>query len=142
MSAECLHAWNLAVDPFESASRPLAPPADLTNYFDFYVWLDKSRLSSLADDGRIKIGDLSTGRRMMTLLLSGAQGCGRTSLKNLLRYELTQRSPAPSLVVEFVVTPVINRGQVALSLTRALARVAKVRDPTAETDMTATIDGW
>lgn len=79
---------------------------------------------------------------MLTLLVSGAQGCGRTSLKNLLLYELTQRSQAPPLVVEFTVAPVLNRAQTALSLARMLARQAKGLNSAAATAMATTIETW
>src|SRR4051812_9021217 len=90
----CLAAWNLPDDPFAYACEPLSPIdslVDLDYYYDFYEWVDKAIVGTLAPTGRIASWQIAQPGRMMLLLISGAQGCGRSSLKNLLLYELADR---------------------------------------------------
>ena len=119
----CLTAWNLPHDPFAYACEPLSPIdslVDLDYYYDFYEWVDKAIVGTLAPTGRIASWQIAQPGRMMLLLISGAQGCGRSSLKNLLLYELADRlKPAP-IVAEYTIAPSTDPSQSALDMARAV----------------------
>lgn len=92
--------WKLNSNPFPSASAALAPlndAAQLIYYFDFYEWRDASRAAHIDDTGRVRVFQLGASPTT-TFLISGPTGCGRSSLENLIMFEVAQRSGAPLVV--------------------------------------------
>lgn len=140
---ECLNAWKFARNPFRSASGPLIAPADLADYHDFYRWVDLQKLGGLTAEGRVLIADLSPSPgRMMLLLLSGAQGCGRSSLESLLSYETIQRFKTPPITPKLTLTNVLDKRAIAIAMARALSVEVKKHSLEASTALGSTIDSW
>lgn len=112
----CLATWGFRTNPFEpersvndGASRsinlirgPLKPNTDAAHlefYFDLYAWKSE-RLNGIEPNGRLRVFT-PDDTQMMTLLISGARGCGRTSLRNLLIYEIQHHAKEKPIVVDY-----------------------------------------
>jgi hypothetical protein len=92
--------WRLQANPFPSASAALSPLNDvgqLTYYFDFYEWRDTGRVARIDAQGRVQVFQIG-GDSTTTFLISGPTGCGRSSLENLILFELAERSGTPLVV--------------------------------------------
>ncbi|HEX8063987.1 MAG TPA: hypothetical protein VF535_12315 [Allosphingosinicella sp.] len=75
----------------------MSDSGQLSYYFDFYEWRDTGRVAYIDAQGRVQVFQLASGPTM-TFLISGPTGCGRSSLENLILFELAQRSGEPLVV--------------------------------------------
>jgi len=136
--------WRLARDPFPNADSSLAPmkhPDHLDYYFDFYEWRDQARLKGISAEGRIEILQLSVNTT--TILISGPTGCGRSSLENLLLYEITELAQSAPLILSLKLR-VGQRDTTSRGLALANNTYAEVRRGSPEKGqvLLATIEGW
>src|SRR5947208_297405 len=117
MSPPLHHDWRLEDEPFPFAGRSLAPqtdPTQLSYYLDFYEWQDPDALAGLRADGTIQIGALQAAETT-TVLISGSSGSGRSSVRNLLVYELIKQAATPPIVLDVRVKLSPDRKQVAMA---------------------------
>jgi hypothetical protein len=135
----------LARDPFPHSQAALSPQQDacqLAYYWDFYDWRDASRAGELDSNGRVKVFSIATGNTT-TFLVSGPNGCGRSSLENLLLYEVRERANLDPLVVriKLLVTDQdkATRGSV---LVQNLQRVVAKRDAAVGKVLLETFTNW
>lgn len=131
MAPGTFQSWNFKANPFAYSRGPLQPNVDqaqLSYYFDFYAWNNQAALDGLAPDGRVKNLVADTDGQTMTFLISGAGGCGRSSMKNLLLYELGTRAQSGLLTVEALANLSISRAQSAMSLTQAIASTVGAKE--------------
>ena len=77
---------------------PKASPVDLEYYFDLYAWDDSKQLGPLAPNGRINEFPSRGGVYGSIIVISGVSGTGRTSLEELLLFEIASRSKSPPIV--------------------------------------------
>jgi hypothetical protein len=101
-------ALNLKRDPFAlelsagngparfryDESRPLVPFRNrqyLELYLNPYDWRSRTKVDGLDQNGRLITLQPGNAPDAMVLLVSGFKGCGRTSMINLLRYEIEQQ---------------------------------------------------
>ena len=112
----CLTHWGLRSNPLtpertiagvpvqfcygEMRLEPLVSASHLEFYFDLYNWQDEKKLKGVAPTG-IQTFQIAHAE-MVTIVLSGARGCGRFSLQNLLLYEIRKRAVGqlPLIVVD------------------------------------------
>lgn len=140
-----LHAtWSLTSDPFPFAGRSLSPrddPGELNYYLNLYNWAEGENFKGLAADGTVEIEPLP-GYETTTILISGESGSGRSSVKNLLVYQLAKdKDPAPVLL-DIPVPPSANRHQVALLLSMKVLLAVQQRNPAAADQVQQTIQTW
>jgi hypothetical protein len=152
MSLVLINDWKLQANPFPHAGRSLAPQADPTQlgyYLDFYDWQTTDLLNGLAPNGSIDVSGLKSSDTV-TILISGATGSGRSSVKNLLLYELEQASLAAAggaadhkpIVLDVRVPLSTDQKQVALALSMLLISEAKRRSPAAAAQIQDTLRTW
>lgn len=106
---------------FEYGGGPLNPFAEenryhLRYYFDVYDWMDPHAVDGLNGDGRLRVFERGSGQKPMIVLISGFQGTGRTSLKNLLLFEIATRSAKEPIVTEIKISLTTDRAQDAQNL--------------------------
>lgn len=145
LNEACLAAWKLPADPFAYAQEPLAPldrELDLGIYYDFYQWVDDAALGKLAPNGRISSWHIGQQGKMTVMLISGEQGCGRSSLKNLLLFELADRCKPAPIVAEYLAQPSTNRTSIAINVARAVERAVKITKPDLAKTIGETISTW
>ena len=140
-----MHAdWHLRTDPFPFVGTSLSPqndPGQLAYYLDLYDWSEAEIFAGLRQDGSIRIlsvPELSP----TTILISGEVGAGRSSMKNLLLFELQKgKDPAP-VVLDVPVPPSPSRQQVANLLSIKVMAAVRARQPALAADVQQTIATW
>jgi hypothetical protein len=83
---------------FDYLRGPLSPRQDgmPTNfYFDFYDWRDEDQVGKIGQNGRIKQFPDRLYESGMIIIISGASQTGRSSLENLLLFEVENRVSKP-----------------------------------------------
>jgi len=148
-----LGEWRLQAHPFPHAGVSLSPRADpgqLAYYLDFYEWHSAGLLNGLGPGGSIDVSALRSSETV-TILISGAKGSGRSSVKNLLLYELEKASqnpdsggalrPAP-IILDVKVPLSSDQKQAAIMLSFLLADEAERRNPAAGQQITKTFTRW
>lgn len=138
---------------FDYTKGPLSPetnPNHLQYYFDIYKWSNAQLLGNMGSDGRLKAFPEQIGRPGMIVVISGFNGTGRTSLINLLRYEIKKRADPAPFVIEYSIQITGDRIQDARNFaTRFISTVAKVTAGSKQKDvknlpkkMQATFADW
>jgi hypothetical protein len=116
-------------------------PRQLSYYLDFYDWNEAEIFSGLADDGSVRVNALP-GSSPITIIISGEAGSGRSSIKNLLVYQLKQgKNPAP-IVLDVPVPPSPTRQGVATVLSTKLMFAVRDRKPGLKDRVKETFDTW
>jgi hypothetical protein len=114
---------------FDFTAGPLSPegnPSHLQYYFDIYKWSDSQLVGNIGADGRLRAFPDQVGRPGMIIVISGFSGTGRTSLINLMRYEIRKRANPAPLVIEYSIQITGDRIQDARNFaTRIIGTVAK-----------------
>src|SRR5262245_58197011 len=80
---------------FDYIQGPLTPQQNafhLAYYFDLYKWSDPDQLGRMGQDGRVAAFPDRFGQPGMIIVISGTAGTGRTSLENLLLFEIAERA--------------------------------------------------
>ncbi|WP_449383549.1 hypothetical protein [Bradyrhizobium sp. UFLA05-112] len=117
------------VAKFDYLAGSLAPhqhSGDLASYFDHYDWKDKDRLVGVGKTGLTTLAPPGAAAGTV-ILLSGFQGTGRKSLRNMLHYDVHSRfAPRPVIVTEHTAAIVPDRLNVADTLLQSFFR--RVRD--------------
>jgi hypothetical protein len=146
MAASTFQDWNLKDNPFAYSKGPLRPDADvgqLAYYFDFYTWDKDSAMPGFDANGRLKILTLDADHQTTTtFFISGEDGCGRRSMKNLLLFELSHRAGDNFLAAEAVAGRSTNRAQIAMSLAQAIIRTVRARSPSTADQMRDAAKDW
>jgi len=103
---------------------------DLASYFDHYEWKDKHRLVGVNKTGLTTLAPPGAAAGTV-ILLSGFQGTGRKSLRNMLHYDVGKRfAPRPVIVTEHTAAIVPDRLNVADTLLQSFFRRVKDYDDT------------
>ena len=108
---------------FRYTSGPLDPRMSdgyLKLFFNLYKWMDKVAIEGLNAEGRLVRLDRLRADHAMLVLISGVSGSGRTSVRNLLLYEIEQRLQHSLLLVEYPVRVVDDPQQNAIDLAMRL----------------------
>ena len=103
---------------FDYTAGPLTPeayPHHLQYYFDLYDWSDTQQLGNIGPDGRLVTFPNQVGRPGMIIVISGFNGTGRTSLINLLLYEIKHRAPSGLIVTKYPIKITSSRRQDAMN---------------------------
>jgi hypothetical protein len=117
---------NAAFDYLAGSLAPHQRIGDLASYFDHYDWKDKDRLVGVGKTGLTTLAAPSTST---VILLSGFQGTGRKSLRNILHYDVRTRfAPRPVIVTEHTAAIVPDRLNVADALLQGFFRRVKDYD--------------
>jgi hypothetical protein len=135
---------------FDYAAGALNPTENerhLKYYFDFYEWIDKDSINSLAETGRIKHIQWPNPDKPIVILISGSAGCGRSSLQNLLVYELEKRSKVKPIITLFPKSLLTqNQTQNALNLSdrfvKTLKRQSDMSSKSAAQAAEEEVEGW
>jgi hypothetical protein len=99
---------------FDYASGPICPEVDshyLRYYFDVYTWSNTQLLGKIGPDGRLEAFPSPIGRPGLIVVISGFAGTGRTSLINLLLYEIKTRAASTPLITDYPIKITRNRVQ-------------------------------
>lgn len=136
--------WQLQTDPFPFVGASLSPqndPGQLAYYLDLYDWTEAELFAGLAPDGSIRI--VSTPETApTTILISGEAGSGRSSMKNLLLFELQKgKTPAP-VVLDVPVPPSPTRQHVANLLSMKVMAAVGAIQPALMTGVRETMAAW
>lgn len=140
-----MHAdWHLQTDPFPFVGASLSPqndPGQLAYYLDLYDWSQAGIFGGLNQDGSIQSLSLPESSPT-TILISGEVGSGRSSMKNLLVFELQKgKNPLP-VVLEVPVPPSPSRQQVANLLSMKVMAAVRARQPALVPEVQQTIETW
>lgn len=152
MTMVLLRDWQLQTNPFSHAGVSLTPQADsnqLDYYLDFYDWKTHDLLSGLSPKGAVDVSKLRSAHTV-TILISGIVGSGRTSVKNLLLYELEKVAVAAGrgipdsrpIVLEVKVPLSTDQQKAALALSMLLITAAKRRSADAAKEIEETLVTW
>jgi len=144
-----LPAWQLDGEPFPHAGRSLAPqtdPSQLAFYLDLYSWQTSKLLAGLPPNGDIDVSALRTGGTV-TILISGAAGSGRSSMKNLLIYALERAALAGGagtrpIILDIPVALSPDQQQAARALCLALITQIEARKADAVDAFDRALDRW
>jgi len=101
---------------FDYLQGPLTPQQNrvhLKYYFDLYRWSDPEYVGSIGRDGRISAFPEGFGQPGMIVVISGVSGTGRTSLENLLQFEITARADSEPLLTRYTIEVSSNKVQAA-----------------------------
>src|ERR1044072_9066262 len=136
--------WQLRDNPFAFVGRSLSPRDDakqLALYLDFYDWSQADLFNGLDANGSIKF-IAPQNNATTTILISGESGSGRSSIKNLLVYELEKsKNPAPIVLVLTVpASPTLEKLATALSF--KLSQEMTKRSPADAPAIQQTIANW
>jgi hypothetical protein len=91
----------IRLDYYKGPLRPRKDELALRYYFDLYTWARRDSLGPLADDGRIQAFPDGGNSLGTAIVISGLSGTGRTSLEELLLYEIAHRSGSKSIVTDY-----------------------------------------
>ena len=97
---------------FDYTAGPLNPetnPQHLQYYFDLYEWFDAQQFGRIGPDGRLVVFPAQVNRPGTIVVISGFTGTGRTSLINLLLFEIRQRALSAPIVTKYPVRITSNR---------------------------------
>jgi hypothetical protein len=111
-SPECNLGGRL--ERFDYTAGPLTPevaPHHLAYYFDVYEWSDTQQVGKIGPNGRLETFPTQIGRPGMIVVISGFSGTGRTSLINLLLYEIKARASSSPLITNYPIVITRNRVQ-------------------------------
>src|SRR5689334_19008496 len=89
---------------FDYTAGPLTPeinPHHLQYYFDIYDWSDTQQVGNIGPDGRLVNFPTQVGRPGIIVVISGFAGTGRTSLINLLLYEIKNRASSTPIITKY-----------------------------------------
>jgi hypothetical protein len=126
------HELTIAGQPvrFDYLQGALAPHEHawhLNYFFDIYKWVDHEQLGKLGIDGRIRTFPDRADRPGLIIVISGASGAGRTSLENLLRFEIASRAQSPPIVTEYRIGVTSKRAQDALNFATSFIKEVERR---------------
>jgi hypothetical protein len=138
---------------FDYTAGPLTPeinPHHLQYYFDIYDWSDTQQVGNIGPDGRLVNFPTQVGRPGIIVVISGFAGTGRTSLINLLLYEIKNRASSTPIITKYPIKITSNRRQDAMNFADNFMRtVAKFTASSRKRDiknlpkkMTSTFEKW
>ncbi|HEX8364626.1 MAG TPA: hypothetical protein VF603_05010 [Allosphingosinicella sp.] len=136
--------WHLRSDPFPFVGKSLSPdndPGQLRYYLDFYDWGEAEMFTGLAEDGTVRVRPLP-GVSPITVIISGEAGSGRSSIKNLLVYQLKQGRDPATIVLDVPVPPSPTRQDVATVLSTKLMFAVRDRNRDLKDRVKETFDTW
>jgi hypothetical protein len=114
---------------FDYSRGPLEPRKnanDLQGYFDLYVCADNEQLGRLKDDGRLDVFPNRAGPFGTIVVISGVGGTGRTSLEELLLFEIASRAKSAPVITDYRIGITSKRVQDAANF--ASLFIARVED--------------
>jgi len=116
----------------------------LRYYFDFYDWMDRGAIAVIQENGRLRVFARPRSDQPMVVLISGFRGTGRTSVKNLLLYEIATRTRGVPVVTEFKISMTAQRAQDAANLANTFVKNFEGRPNTGNVKkaLQETIKGW
>jgi hypothetical protein len=93
--------------------NPQKNASHLRFYFDLYKWCDADEIGKIDTTGRVANFPRRFGPPGMVIVISGVSGTGRTSLENLLLFEIESRAHSPCVVTRYPVEISRNKIQAA-----------------------------
>ncbi len=114
---------------FDYLRGPLSPQENgmpLNFYFDLYDWRDQDQVGKIGQDGRIREFPDRFGQPGMIIVISGGSQTGRSSLENLLLFEVKARSKTKPIRTEFKIE--ISSNKVVAAHNFALTFVSDIVD--------------
>jgi hypothetical protein len=114
---------------FDYLQGPLSPQKDamhLNYYFDLYRWLDPEQIGQIGQNGRLVVFPDRLGQPGMIIVISGVSGTGRTSLENLLLFEVETRAKSAPIHTRYTIEISANKVQAAQNFASML--ISEIED--------------
>jgi hypothetical protein len=101
---------------FDYLQGPLSPQKNsvyLNYYFDLYQWKDQEQIGLIGRDGRLVTFPERLGQPGMIIVISGVSGTGRSSLENLLLFEIEAHGKSVAVCTRYAIEISSNKVQTA-----------------------------